>query len=354
MFRKAESRAFTLVELLVVIAIIGILVALLLPAIQSAREAARRAQCANNMRQNSIAMLNFENQYKALPGGSLYSESNIPTNRVPPITATTYGDFFNDHSWLAPLSPFFEEQAWHDSINWTVSFSHTLNQEARRHMLPGQACPSDIGLQRNEWDDPMWCRVRMNYVVNFGNQFYGQVDVHDPTAPHPVSATRGSTVPQFLGAPFTTGKLTPLSKITDGTSQTLMFSEVLVVPEVSAQSGGYQAWGSAISETETSTGGQMFTAYHPPNSPLPDRLDRWRADIAFYQANDIPYPDLTGASGGASSWWLSHIAARSHHPGGVNVSYCDASVDFVSDSIDLLVWRAKSTAWAGDEEQREL
>jgi len=353
MFRKTKKCAFTLVELLVVIAIIGILVALLLPAIQSAREAARRTECANKMRQNSLAAINFENQNKKLPNGSLYSEKHVPTNFNPPFTGTTYDGFFNDHSWLGPLGPFFEEQAWYDSIDWTRSFSTPANEQARRHYLPGQACPSDIGIQRNEWDDTTWCRLRMNYVVNFGNQYYGQIVLGDPNADHPLSVGRGGGgPPTFLGAPFTVGKGIRLAQITDGSSKTLMFSEVLVVPEVDAQSGGYNAWGSAISETCTSTGGQMFTAFHTPNSPLPDKLDRWRTDIGTYQSNDIPYPELTGSSGGPTSWWLSHIAARSHHPGGVNVSFCDASVDFVSDSIDLLVWRSMASAWAGDDEQR--
>jgi prepilin-type N-terminal cleavage/methylation domain-containing protein len=335
---------FTLVELLVVIAIIGILVALLLPAIQSAREAARRNQCANNIRQNSIAVLNFENSKKKLPGGSLYAE-NVPPKRTPPLN--TYPDFINDHSWLGPIGPYLEEKAWYDTIDFDVSFSHANNEKARRNFLTSQACPSDIGLQRNEWDDITWCRVRMNYVVNFGNMLYGQDDTRAVSPP----SRSNPNPPKFLGAPFRLGKLTAVSKILDGTSQTLMFSEVLVVPEVAAQSGGYDAWGSAISETCTSTGGQMFTAFHVPNSPLPDRVDRWRTDVGTYLSNDIPYPELTGASGGASVWWNSHIAARSHHPGGVNVSRCDASVDFISDSIDILAWRKMASAWSEGKEQ---
>ena len=350
MFRKKTSRAFTLVELLVVIAIIGILVALLLPAIQSAREAARRSQCINNIRQISLAALNFENQMKKLPNGSLYSEKFIP-KRTPPVApytgpGTGYADFFNDHSWLAPLGRCMEEQAWADSIDWTRSFSHLNNEKARRQFLPGQACPSDLGLQRNEWNDAMWCRVRANYVVNFGNLFYGQ---DDPRAVIP--GGRGSTVQKFLGAPFALGNGIRLAKITDGMSQTSMFSEVLVVPELSAQAGGYDAWGSAISETCTSTGGQMFTAFHTPNSPLPDKVDRWRQTAEIYESNGIPWPELTGGAGGAPVWWNSHIAARSHHPGGVNISRCDASVDFVTDSIDLLAWRKMASAWADTGEQ---
>jgi hypothetical protein len=137
-------------------------------------------------------------------------------------------------------------------------------------------------------------------------------------------------------------------QITDGTSSTLMVSEVLVVPELAVQGGGYPAWGGAISETSTSTGGQMFTAFHAPNSQEPDAIDRHLAPRGSYESNGIPYPVLVGAAEGATGWWDSHIAARSHHPGGVNVSHCDASVDFVTDGIDLFVWRTMSTASGAD------
>jgi prepilin-type N-terminal cleavage/methylation domain-containing protein len=352
--RHKKSSAFTLVELLVVIAIIGILVALLLPAIQSAREAARRSQCINNIRQNSIAALNFESSKKTLPNGSLYSEHHPPTNRQGPAITDPpgYTDFFNDHSWLGPMGPYMEEKTWADSIDWTKSFSHLINEQARRHFMPGQACPSDIGLQKDEWDDPMWCRVRANYVVNFGNLYYGWEDVRNQTgASHGASSSINDLL--AMGAPFTVGKGIRLAKISDGTSKTMMFSEVLVVPTLGQESGGYNAWGGAISESMTATGGQMFTACHTPNSAFGDRIDRWVQPPEVYFENGIPVPVLCegGSSGGASVWWKSRISARSHHPGGVNVSYCDASGEFVSDNIDGLVWRAMATAMGGTNEQ---
>jgi prepilin-type N-terminal cleavage/methylation domain-containing protein len=344
--KRKQFNGFTLVELLVVIAIIGILVALLLPAIQAAREAARRGQCTNQIRQISVAMLNYENTYKGLPSGSYRGPLNRPNgdpNGIgPPIPNAPWLD---NHSWFAPTMQFMEEQAWFDSINWDISFSTPANRIPRTTFHRGHACPSDIGLQRNEWDDATWSRVRANYVVNFGNRYYGQQDIPpDRFNPNGV---------KFPGAPFTVGypqkeHRIPLRKIIDGTSNTLMVSEVLVVPELNVQSGGYPAWGGAISETSTSTGGQMFTAFHSPNSQEPDRIDRHLAPRGSYESNGIPYPELCGQAEGATGWWDSHIAARSHHPGGVNASRCDASVEFVADSVDLFVWRVLATAWGND------
>ena len=341
----ASKRGFTLVELLVVIAIIGILVALLLPAIQAAREAARRSQCVNNMRQISIAMLNYENVEKALPPGSLHAVVNSATQPERNIDnpSPNGAPWLDDHSWIGPLGPYMEEQAWYDSIDFSESYTHANNEQARRRFLPGQTCPSDLGHQRNEWSSPVYCRVRMNYVVNFGNLYYGQLDI-PPSRTDPNGG-------KFLGSPFTVGKDIRLSKITDGTSQTLMVSEVLVVPEISNQVGGnYQGWGGAISETSTSTGGQMFTSWQTPNSPLPDRIDRYKdPNPTTYLQNGIPDPIVVGSTS-SSQWQQSYITARSHHPGGVNVSRCDASVEFVSDDIDIIAWRAQSTAWGEDFE----
>jgi prepilin-type N-terminal cleavage/methylation domain-containing protein len=341
---RKSLRGFTLVELLVVIAIIGILVALLLPAIQSAREAARRSQCSNNVRQNSLAALNFENTKKKLPSGSLYGVYDFAGGPGEPrktlnSPAPDNGSWLDDHSWLGQIAPYIEEQAWRDSVKWNRWYSHVDNQLPRRYYFQNQACPSDIGLQRNEWDDPSYCRVRMNYVVNFGNYKYGQDLLYQ--APSRTNPAGGSP---FRGAPFTIGKGIKLARILDGTSQTLMFSEVKVVPEVPVQSGGYAAWGGAISETCTSTGGQMFTTVHAPNSPLPDAIDRSKSDSSTYLINGIPDPMVV------QGWHLTHIAARSPHPGGVNVSRCDASIDFISDDIDLLAWQTMSTAWASGNE----
>jgi prepilin-type N-terminal cleavage/methylation domain-containing protein len=347
--RRFHRHAFTLVELLVVIAIIGILVALLLPAIQAAREAARRSECMNNMRQIAVAMLNYENANEFLPPGAWRG----PLSARPPLTPP-HGPWVDNHSWIGPIGPYMELQAWYDSIVWRtaagqdVSFSSDVNRVPRTTFLHEYECPSDIGLQRNEWDSNQYSRVRMNYVVNFGNTNYGQMSsIVDATKPN------GRVV--FGGAPFRIGepmksRPVPLSKITDGTAATLMLSEVKVVPERASQTGGgFQGWGGSVSDTSTATAGQMFTTYLLPNSSLPDRTCPTPANIdelrAAYLSNAIPFPDFFPS---LPDWHRQYIAARSHHPGGVNAARCDASVDFVNDDIDWLVWQAHGTAWGGD------
>ena len=133
--RARNRRGFTLVELLVVIAIIGILVALLLPAVQQAREAARRIQCANNLKQIGLAALNYESTEGEFPAGS--------TSRGTDIN----GPYFS--TWSVDLLPFIEEQALHDIWDPTKSFSDRRsveNQRLRESIVSGYSCPSDIGI----------------------------------------------------------------------------------------------------------------------------------------------------------------------------------------------------------------
>lgn len=341
---------FTLVELLVVIAIIGILVALLLPAVQAAREAARRSQCTNNLRQLSVAHLNYESTY----GGFVHLAKFWSNEQYTAgYAGGQWGGWYDDHGWYIPLMPFIEQAQLEDVGNPDMPLSNPANEAVRKAFVPAHQCPSDIGMQRNEWAIPSWARVRTNYVINGGNTVYGQHNVGGcPNAAFP-------SCREFLGAPFVPSKVNRLSRITDGTSNTLMMSEVLVLPETAG-------WGGPYSDAQTALGGQLFTGWNTPNTDQPDALTRqgeWWSNVA---AGWIEQQLPTGASGqpdppvavssrqappeatvDSNGHKQQHIAARSKHPGGVNVSRCDGSVDFITDDVDLRLWNEYTSAASG-------
>ncbi|MBN1853934.1 MAG: DUF1559 domain-containing protein [Pirellulales bacterium] len=344
-FHRSKRYGFTLVELLVVIAIIGILVALLLPAVQAAREAARRTQCTNHLRQLAVAMLNFESNHKGLPPMAqtwTHEEYKLKRGDSAP------GSWVDDHGWYTAVAPFIEEAGFTIIVDLDKSFSDPVNLAARTIKMKVHECPSDIGLQQNEWSIPEWRRWRTNYVVNAGNTVYGQHDIgFCPTAPNCV---------YFGGAPFRPREVTPMSHVVDGTSNTLMMSEIKVLPNIDDVS-----WGGPLSDTQTAVGGQIFTGWNPPNTGK-DCIARVIVAASYYLDNEIPVPDRAGTSGttcGAplprleeedidSGAWAATKqqwqVARSHHPGGVNASKCDGSVAFYTDDINLYLWRALTTA----------
>jgi prepilin-type N-terminal cleavage/methylation domain-containing protein len=349
-----RKNGFTLVELLVVIAIIGILVALLLPAIQAAREAARRSQCLNNLRQLSVAHLNYESTNGGLVPLAKFWTNAEYTNGY---AGGHWGGWYDDHGWYVPLMPYIEELDLENLGNPDMPLSNPVNEFVRKAFIPLFACPSDIGLQRNEWAIPSWARTRSNYLVNAGNTVYGQHSVGGcPNAPFP-------TCRKFGGGPFIPRKANRLAKITDGTANTLMMSEALVLPET-------PGWGGPYSDGQTALGGQVFTGFNTPNSEQPDALTRqgewWSASVRsgwFEQqlpvaASGAPAPPVTVSdrvvpptSDGridSNGHKQQHIAARSKHPGGVQASRCDGSVGFITDDIDPRVWDELCSAASGD------
>ena len=162
---RFSRHGFTLIELLVVIAIIAILIALLLPAVQQAREAARRAQCKNNLKQIGLALHNYHESRGVLPAGTRLWQGS-------PYVGP--GDWYDDFSWTSMIGPELDQIGWFRSFNFNVSYSEAVNDAARKFQVPVYGCPTD-GQKKNEWGSTNWSRLRTNYAANFGNTNLGQL-----------------------------------------------------------------------------------------------------------------------------------------------------------------------------------
>jgi prepilin-type N-terminal cleavage/methylation domain-containing protein/prepilin-type processing-associated H-X9-DG protein len=324
-------RAFTLIELLVVIAIIAVLIALLLPAVQAAREAARRMQCVNNLKQIGLGMHNYISSNNTFPPG---------------IRGCCWG------TWNVFLLPFVEQTSlyncWNSYGNSEVTaldsnfrYGGAVNITVTSTRVNAYYCPTDGGNQTLAGVTALGLSVTsQNYVVNFGNTTILQ-DV----------ITLGGVTVNFMGAPFSdigapdaisvtykgTGTPEPTAgfeSITDGTSNTMFTSETVVgqpqTPGSVYDHRGFTWWGF----------GAMYTAWLAPNSTLPDNLQ---------SATYCVYPFMQNPPcAGASSLSLMWQAARSRHPGGVNTGMCDGSVKFIKNSINLSTWSALSTTKGGE------
>jgi prepilin-type N-terminal cleavage/methylation domain-containing protein len=325
-------RAFTLVELLVVIAIIGILVALLLPAIQAAREAARRSTCINNIKNLSLACMTYESSKKELPYGRKF-------------------DVWDAYTWTQLVLPNIEQQAVYD-LYWTLpdrKYSHNRPapsaygpladdprmRQARHTQIPVFYCPSSRAPAANEMDTPAYGFWRGNYsgCVGAGDMYGNRIVGGD--GPIPAGGWSGAFAVQPESTPGPLYRPVKIKDFTDGTSNTLLISETMV-PTVAG-------WGGAIGETiYGNMGGALFSAYRTPNSSIADQPNgpcpRTQGDTEY----SAPCAAIGGTGLGLSGAG-GNVAARSHHPGGVNASLADASIRFVSDDVAENVWRAAGT-----------
>ncbi len=336
---RSYSPGFTLVELLVVIAIIGVLVALLLPAVQAAREASRRSHCVNNLRQMALAIANYESAQQQYP----YARKS---------------DQWDAYTWTQLILPFIEQQQvydlyWdiNDASEWRPAGSPDVRKrQARESLIPAWYCPSDAPVRGNELFSPNWGFWRGNYRGCTGStDMYGEpLDDVGIAGTGSFEVARGQ---RFLfnpkerradpNAPGTV--YVRVAEMTDGTSSTMLLSEG-IVPTV-------DVWGGPMGEIiYGNMGGSLFTGWLTPNASTPDSV----IGPCPEEQGDLEYPNETcfrisghpgvGAAGGARAF----AAARSRHPGGVNLAMADGSVNFATDDIDVRAWRASSTR-ASDE-----
>ena len=326
--RELTTSGFTLVELLVVIAIIGILIGMLLPAVQAVREAARRISCSNNVRQLALANLNFESSFGHFPG----------------LPQTSQIGF----SPQARLLPFVEQANLQDLINFDVPLmegsggSQVLNPihaAAAENALCLFLCPSD-------GQDPLFQNANTGEAIFAGNNY--------------VACTGDGADTNYDTRAETNGMVWQDSKVgfqslTDGSSNTLFLSESLL---------GDQSEGSGLVENSQRQmarfrGGGLLDpgmGYDTPPGTNPDIAEvavasgnfdgrgraSWiwgREHMVTFNTYIVPNSDQPDVHRNGYGWF----AARSLHSGGVNVALADGSSRLVSDSVDLDVWRALGT-----------
>ena len=302
-------RGFTLIELLVVIAIIGVLIALLLPAVQAAREAARRVQCSNNLKQLGIALHSYHDSLGALPMGQV------------PVT---------NYSALSMVLPYLEQGNSYASANFSLPHDDAANDTVRVTQISTFLCPSDFANRLPARG------AATNYHANKG----GAVVWHQPTGPN-------AGLPKSSGI-FVYGESIRLAEVGDGMSNTAFFSERVLADGSNA----------VVSPLE-----DVFFSPAAPATP-DEALSICRAVDVNNLANQFPlfmgapwlngqhtYQHISPPNGRSCGFFLINRATMppsSRHPGGVNVLLGDGSVRFVKESIDLATWRGLGTRSGGE------
>jgi len=334
--QKQKRRGFTLIELLVVIAIIAVLIALLLPAVQSAREAARRMQCVNNLKQLGLAMHNYHSSIGSFPIGRMGENYTYPKFITPNA---------NRRTWALSILPYLEQGSVYQAVNFSVSYYEAPNTTVLRTQVATFHCPSDPNTNIMELGSPTGSaanqakeRFKSNYMVNWGNTHFNQVDTANGSGgvhwnyPDPFVGPLGDTV-SFGGAPFAGNVSKTVANIVDGTSNTLLMAEVVVTSDTSDDKT-LDIRGDFFNDDQCCA---VFMAYTAPNSKTPDNLG-----YCNYPFSTNP-PCLT-----VNTKTPTFSAARSYHSGGVNALLADGSVRFFKNSINLQSWRSLSTTMGGE------
>lgn len=344
---QVGKRGFTLVELLVVIAIIGVLVALLLPAVSAAREAARRTQCANNLKNLGLAMMNYHDSMKKFPLGAVCVNNACPTN-----TSYSYRDappIFWGTTWAISILPQIEQQPLFNL--WNSSAGYGNQRQVTGTPLQIMKCPSDLtAVAAVDFDSNLGTFDKGNYGLNFGggsSNENGNSGNHAGPEDRPswtqsaynlLSKNRGfASLRDTTGQPSNVG----LNDVTDGASNTIIFGEIL---HFGANDDCRGCWGKNLGSAFSG-----FTRGDPEVDGAKGIATPNVRAIGIYrdapphcsESATLGDPDLECQ--GSSGDGLGGNAMRSRHPGGAQATFTDGRVQFITNNIDKFVYRAQLT-----------
>ena len=311
---RLRRTGFTLIELLVVIAIIAVLIALLLPAVQQAREAARRTQCKNNLKQLGLALHNYHDTFLVFPPGQfqpLATDRGGSTAFL--LTAAVPGDSTNRSGWMQQILPYIDQAPLYNKfapyMSGATPAPYACVWAGADTILPALMCPSDPGGPKNATVPGNPQGFHGNYVVSAGSLPFGPA---------------GGGLK--LDGMFFSYSRTSIRDATDGTSNTLLAGEILLTKDTTVHDlrGRY---------FNTWSGNTFFTSNLPPNTTVGDMQSPYC----------IPGPKRPCAGTGEFTQF-----ARSEHTGGAQIVMTDGAVRFVSENIDQTTFRGLGTRSGGE------